>query len=200
MPWEIDNQTLDPDNVDKSYQNPAPGRYHVQVTDLNEDDISPKGTPQMWVNMEILSGTVAGQEGRNHREYFTKNEKTGNVNKFLMFALATRITTHEELAKHKAAGTNPVIDPKHAIGRQLCIELTAEMYEGKQTVRCNYAMFAIDSPKAKGIPLNQGMLKRASDGAADPFASGGGADPTAAGQPTSGGNDIFGGGIDETPF
>jgi hypothetical protein len=173
MPWEIPSSNYDPESIDKGFQPPEPGRYHVQVTGVDEEAETRSGKPQMTVDFEILAGTPKGQEGRTHREYFVQSEAEGAVNRVLIFALATKLITYEELKQHKERGSNPVIDFSRAVDRQLCLEIEHEEYEGKKRARCGYRMFAVDSPRSKGIPLNKGMLVRAGDAGDDPFEASG---------------------------
>lgn len=173
MPWEIPSEDYDPQNIDKGYQAPEPGRYHVQVVNVDDDAVSKSGSPQMVVDYLILSGTTPGMAGREYRDFFSKSHTA--VNRVLLFALATKVTSMAELEAHKAAKTNPVLDFSKAVGRNLCIELDTEEYpegSGKHRVRCAFGIYPVDSPKAKGIPLDVHAEAKAGDAGDDPFGGG----------------------------
>jgi len=157
MPVEIPVDSFDPENL-QGYDNPAPGKYHLEVTRVNEEGTSKKsGTPQMEVDFEILSGTPAGQEGKTTREYFTFSDKA--FKRALIFACAVGLTNKEELTALKKAGKNPRIDFTAAEGRQLCAELVLDSSpEAKGRAKIEWNMWPVAAPEAKDIPKNQGKL------------------------------------------
>jgi hypothetical protein len=179
MGWEFDTDDFDPDRID-GFDVVADGRYHVQVDSVQEEGGK---NQEMIVNFGVLSGTTAGQEGKNHQEYFSRSPKAAK--RALLFACATGLTTIEELKKAKEANKNPVIDFTLAVGRQLCIEIVAEEYQGKMRPKIGFGIYSVDSPKAAGIPISQAAAAKAGD-SPDPFGA-------PAGEGGSGGDDdIFG--------
>jgi hypothetical protein len=165
MGWEFDTNDFDPETLG-GFDNPKPGRYHVQVQQCDESG-GKKG--EMTVRFEVLAGTVPDQEGKTHLEYFSKTPAAAK--RALMFAVACGLTTIDELKQCKGAGKNPVIHFSDAVGRQLCIGLEEDEYEGKKRNKVDFRIWATDAPEAKDIPKNAGML--AANGTAaggDPFA------------------------------
>lgn len=172
MPWEIDANDFDPANIDRAYEPPEPGRYYVQVTGVDDDAVSKSGSPQMVVDYLILSGTTPDQSGREYRDYFSRAATA--VNRVLLFALAAKVTSMADLEAAKKTGKNPVLDFNQAVGRNLCIELDREEYpegSGKWRTKCSFGIYAADSPKAKGIPLDASAEAKAGDASDSPFDS-----------------------------
>ena len=169
MGIEFDVEDFDPDKID-GFDVVADGRYHVQVDSVQE---SGGKNDEMVVEFGVLAGTTAGQEGKSHREYFSKSSKAAK--RMLLLACATGLTTVEELKAAKEKKKNPVIDFNLAVGRQLCIEIQAEEYQGKMRPKIGFGIYGVDSPKAAGIPIAQAAAAKAGD-TADPFGGAGGAD------------------------
>lgn len=168
MGWEFDANDFDPDTLG-GFDNPKPGLYHVQIQKLDENGGK---NGEMTVRFEVLSGTTPNQEGKTHLEYFTKSAKAAK--RALTFAVACGLTTIDELKAQKAAGKNPVIHFADAVGRQLCIGLEEDEYQGKKRVKVDFRLWALDSPEAADIPMNKGALSgmaagEGAGGAADPF-------------------------------
>jgi|LSQX01.3.fsa_nt_gb hypothetical protein len=156
----------------EGFDNPEPGKYHFEVTRVDEDAISKRsGKAQMEVDMEVLAGTTPDQEAKSHREFFSW---TADAEKrALQFAVAVGLTTVEELEAKKQAGVNPVIDFNQAVGRQFLGELREEEYEGRTSIKLGFRMWHLDSPKHRDIPRNNGKINQLGDVEADPFVSGG---------------------------
>lgn len=162
---------FDPDKMD-GFSNPEPGKAHFQVTRVDENAVSKNsGKPQMIVDLEVLAHTIPNQEGKTHREFFPWTADAEQ--KALVFACAVGLTTVDELKAKKAAGKPPVIDFTLAEGRQFLGELRESEYEGKKSVKLDFRMFHLDSPKHKDFPRNQGKINELGDAASDPFLSGG---------------------------
>lgn len=133
---------------------PEPGEYHFEVLHVDEED--PK-TSCMIVDCEVLAGKPAGQQGKVHREYFSLTP--ASMGKVVQFAVALGMISEQEVARAKAAGETPSLDfAVNGIGRQFCGRLTAETYEGKTRNKLNFHIWAVDSPKAKGIPIDKAKL------------------------------------------
>lgn len=170
-PWEMPDD-WDPDQVEGGGGGVAPGKYHFQVQDAVEDG---GRNGELLLKCEVLAGTDATQIGHVHFEYITRPTpgcKKGVWSKVLQIAMALGLYTADELKKLKASGRAPVIHWDHAAGRQFCGKVSEEMYEGKPQRKLNFDIWAVDSPKAAGIPLNKGMLLRSGDAADDPFGGG----------------------------
>ncbi len=165
MVWEVPTEEI-PENLD-GFDFPDAGQYHVQVNTLDEDAVSQGGSPQMAVEYEILSGNPAGQEGKTQRDYFAKSAKA--IKRALMFAVAAGLITKDEITAAREAKKNLAIDYTAAVGRQLCIEIIKEEYEGKTRNKVQFGIWHLDDPAAKDIPKNAAMLAQLGDAAPDPM-------------------------------
>ena len=165
--WEIPLDEVDPENIGVGGNFPAPGKYHVEVTQVDPDTTSSGGKPQMKVEYEILAGDVEGQEGKTQYDYYAKTPKA--FPRALQFAIAAGLTTKEELSAAKTAGTAPRIPFGMAIGRQLCVEIVEEEYEGKTRNKVQFGLWHLNDPEAKDIPKNAGKLAQLGDAAPDPM-------------------------------
>lgn len=180
----FDLETVDVDKLGGG-DFPPPGSYHLEVLEFCEED--PRNGA-CWMDSEVLAGSVKGQEGKVHREYFATTEKAQG--RLLQLAVAMKITTEEELKRLKAAGESPEIDFKQlAPGRQFCGKLVLEEYKGKTRCKLNFNIWAVDDPKAKGIPLDQGRVaefrRMLESGQAGPFGDVPDEKSPAAGEPPS---------------
>jgi len=133
---------------------PVPGVYHFEVLNVEEED--PK-TGCMYVDCEVLAGEPKDQAGKVHREYFSL--KPTALGRVAQLAVVLGFTTEAEIKQQQAAGETPDWPfATKGIGRQFCGQLVAETYEGKTRNKLNFAIWVVDSPKAKGIPLNEAKL------------------------------------------
>jgi len=165
---------------------PEVGIYHFEVLNVEEED--PK-SGCMYVDGEVLGGEPADQAGKVHREYFSL--KPTALGRVAQLAVALGFTTEAEIKQQQAAGETPDWPfATKGVGRQFCGQLVAETYEGKTRNKLNFNIWAVDSPKAKGIPLNEAKLAECrrliamQDGGGagdDPFGK-----PPAANTPTAG--------------
>lgn len=92
---------------------PAPGRYQAKVKSVDDDYAE---HPQsILIELEVLAGTVAGQEGRTMIERFPHDPKDEPVSDwFLRFVWAVGLIGDDEERE---------IEPRDAIGRRLVVEL-----------------------------------------------------------------------------
>jgi len=169
---KFDLSETNPEKMD-GFDRPAEGAYHFEVNAIEEDD--PK-SGCMYVDCEVLAGTTKNQEGKVHREYFSKTPKA--FSRIAQFAVAVGLTTQDELKAAKESGQSPNIDMYLAVGRQFCGQLVGEEYEGKTRNKLNFNIWSTQSDKAKGIPLNKGKLAEIESGqpTASPAAAGSGDD------------------------
>jgi len=194
MPREFGTD-YDPDKME-GFDNPAPGKCHLEITRVDEDSISKtSGNPQMEVDFEVLAHTIPNQEGKNHREYYSWT--AASEKKALQLAVACGLTTVDELKALKEKGRGPVIDFNMAVGRQILGKLTEEKYEGKMKVKLNFDTYPVHSSKHQDFPRNGGKLSELGDAQDDPFVSGGttSPDPVAGGEGDAGispDTDMFG--------
>jgi len=152
MAFEAPTDNFNPDG----FRFPAPGDYHVQLTHVDEDG-GKQG--EMICDFEVLAGTTPNQEGKSHREYFQKTMKA--FQRIHTLAVALGMVTVDELKKLKAANKSPVYDFPAAVGKQLCMGLVDDVYEGKHRTKCNFQMFAVADEKVATWPKNSAMLAKA---------------------------------------
>jgi len=163
---------IDTDNLD-GYDSVAEGRYHFSVAGV---EFNERGT--LVLDCEVLAGTVPGQEGKVHREYFNapnENSKPGVKKRFLQLALATGIVTKDQLDQIKQSGQPFSPDWNLMVGRQFCGEVTIEEYVAndgttKSSAKLGFNIWSLQSPKAQGIPLASTFTEGEEGGADDPFA------------------------------
>ena len=143
-----------PDSMDQ-FDRPTAGSYHFKVTDCFEDA---KG--QLVVDAEILAGEPSSQAGKVHREWFSSpkpeqapDKRTATIKRQLQFFVGVGLTNEAELKAAKASGKKLSLEPKQAVSRQFCGQLSKSEYEGKVSYKLGYDIWPTDSPKAKGIPL-----------------------------------------------
>lgn len=178
MEWGYDE--FDADRVGGFAEAPA-GDFHVEVLNVEEDGGK---NGETIVDFEILAGNPAGHEGKTHREYFSTSGKAKT--RLLTFACAVKLTTPAALKAAQEARQSVRIDIQQAIGRQCCIKIKDEEYEGKVRAKVGFRMWALDDTAAKGIPLNQGKLQQ------PPAPPSAGGSPPASDDPFGGGDDLFG--------
>lgn len=136
------------------FAGPAKGRYHVQVVNADEDG----GTKsEMIIDFEVLAGTTPGQEGLRHREYFQKTVKA--MSRIHTLAIALGMVTSDQIKDAQAKGASLTYDFESQVGKQLCISLSEEEYNGKTRCKVNFEMYHVANPKVADWPKNAGMLK-----------------------------------------
>jgi len=93
--------------------------YHVlRVADVTEKDDS------IEVDVEVRpGGTKPGEISKVHREFFSLNSKDMNRKRRTAFAIATGLTTREQIKEARESGQGLTIDYNVAIGRQFVAEL-----------------------------------------------------------------------------
>ena len=145
---------------EKDFNGPDPGNYHVSVVDVDEDG---GRNGEMIVKYEVCAGSVAGQEGLIHRDYFSKSMKA--MGRIHQLAMAVGMVTADQLNELKKKGQSPTYDfVTDAVGKQLCITLFQEEYpEGSKQykTKCGFGIYAVDDPKVAAWTKNIGMLKAA---------------------------------------
>lgn len=157
--FEIPLDGLDVDNVSGFAQLKA-GSYHAKIVKA-EPEGGPKG--ELTVDLEVLAGTTANQEGKIHREFFTKDTKDFNRRKMLAMALAGGALTTAELQAAKAQGANPKPQWGRMIGKHVCFNAERNEYpEGSGKFKTRFVwseVYAVADPKAADIPKHVAMLK-----------------------------------------
>ncbi|TWT65645.1 DUF669 domain-containing protein [Crateriforma conspicua] len=147
-----------------------PGTYHVVVTETKEGESS-KGKPidGVTVAVEILAGTVDGQQGKSHTESFfapdlSQDESKQNNAKRKLAALfiAGGVMQPEQLGKPAK------IEVGQMNGRQMVMKLERRMDKdektGKWNVPTNYVqvaysdIFHVDDPEVSAVPKNAEAL------------------------------------------
>lgn len=146
---------------------PMPGRYHAIVQAVDATMTNEKYPDQIMVEFQILAGTVPGQAGRKISTFFSVKKDAG-VKRFTAFAVAVGLMGYGEVKN---------VDPNHAIGRQLVIEVEEQEYQGKVSKRVAWSgIYGLDHKDAKDVPKDQTHLSTQRPAAA----SAAGAKPEAA--------------------
>jgi hypothetical protein len=156
---ELALDEVDLDQLDR-FASPLPGKYHGRVVAINLND--PK-IGKMVVDIEILAGVPAGQEGRIQRLYYAHEGATPTatavaIKKKLKLALALVLTTKDEIIQAKERGQRLRIDFALALGRHLLLRVDANE-RTKTGTSVDWGLWAIDDPEAKGIPINMAALR-----------------------------------------
>lgn len=133
-----------------------PGTYHFVVDEIVEEN--EKG--HFEARMTVLAGTPKDQDGRTHRETFYLTP--ASIGRLVQFAVALKLVTTEDVERAKATGEELNVDWPKAVGRQFCGRLSRKKAEdGTQKQYCElaFAIWAIDSKAAKGVPLDTAAAK-----------------------------------------
>lgn len=158
MAFEVFVDEIDTDNIG-GFDRVMPGSFHTAVVHLEEEG-GKKG--EMIVDFEILRGTTANQEGKVMRIYFRKDMDKPARKMMLAFAIATGLTTKAALDKHKADHTSPTLDFTTVIGKQVCMNLVEDNFNGKISTKLSWdEIFHPTDKRASHIPLNSVMLAKA---------------------------------------
>jgi hypothetical protein len=171
--FEFDMEDFDPEKA-AGFSSPAPGRYHGEVNAFQEHE--PK-SGKMTFDFEVLAGTTPNQEGRTIRLFLDRSidstwsdeRKQAVKSKQFSLAVALGLARVEEAKAAKEARRRYSWDWSLAVGRQLCFDVEANEKTKTGTSVKDFSWVAVDSPKAAGIPLNEGKLAKQGDAAADPF-------------------------------
>jgi len=153
-------ENVDPDKMEGP-DFPAPGSYHFEIVEIDEED-GQSGC--MVATCRILAGEPADknagdQTGKKHKEFFPLTPKA--MGRIAQFGVALGLTTEELLREAKAVGRDPEVPfAEHGPGRQFCGKLVAETYNDKTRNKLNFAIWAVDDKRAKGIPLDTAALKK----------------------------------------
>jgi len=138
-----------------------PGTYHVCVVDVDENPSKRDGSlidnAAFRIHLEVLAGTVGGQEGKSTDVIFfypkvqSKNE--GAFARKLMdrYFLAVGLVTEADKAKELE------IDLQMAKGRHFIVKL--EHDDEQKYLRVAFAdIFHVDDPAVKEVPKNQAAM------------------------------------------
>lgn len=147
----------DPENLEGRV---LPGKYHLLIEGVDDSD-----NDYVEVSYQVLAGDPQGQEGQTGSERLYCSPKA--LKRILMFIIAAKLATQDQLVEWKRAGKNVQVDLHQAEGRQICAELVKS---DKGYVNWSFSgIWAVDDPAAKSIPKNNGMLATAGTGNGDPL-------------------------------
>ena len=127
-----------------------PGRYHFVLTDSDDTFTNSEA---FIVKAEVLAGTNPTEIGKEHKEYMSISNAA--LRRIKRLALVMGIITPEQALQPL------VVDftPWHGIG-QFVADVIEEEYEGRKKAKFGFLdFFTVDSPEAKGIPMNRGALE-----------------------------------------
>lgn len=158
MAFEVPLDEIDTDNVG-GFDKVLDGGYHLEITGYDEDG-GRKG--EMLVDAEVLRGTTPNQEGKSIRFFFGKELKPLAIRKILALAIASGVTTKQELDKHKAAGTSPSLDFSNIVGKQICANIETSESGGKSYTGLAWdEIFYPADKRANHIPLLMAKINAA---------------------------------------
>jgi len=158
MAFEVPVDDIDTETVG-GFDKVAVGSYHFEITSVDEEG-GTKG--EMIVKTEVLRGTTSNQEGKEIAHYFSKEMTALARRKILALAIATGLTTKQQLDQHKANGTSPSFDFNSIVGRQVCMNLEDNEWNGKHSTRLAWdEIYHPTDKRANHIPLNVAKLKAA---------------------------------------
>lgn len=140
-----------------------PGTYHVCVTDATESPTNKSGAlidnAAFRVAVEVLAGTVAGQEHKTqdllffHPKATDKNEGAFARKKIDRFLLAVGLVSDEDKDKDLD------IDITKCVGRQFVVKLEHDE-ESQKFLRVAFAdIFHVDDAAVKAVPKNEDALR-----------------------------------------
>jgi hypothetical protein len=153
MPFEAPTDQWNPDAM---ADGPLPGQYHVQIVYVDEDG---GNRGEMVIDYEVLAGTTAEQEGKRHRDYFSKTPKA--MGRIHQLAVACGMVDMDVLRQMKESGKSPLYDfASEAMNKQCCVELTSEEYQGKTRTKCGFGIYRLDDPKVVKWPKHAAMLAK----------------------------------------
>ena len=167
MAIELDLTNDDPTRTG-AFETVEPGNAHVVVVDFQEYGAK---TGNHIVDLEILAHNDRGQVGKVHREFFSQNDAA--VWRLRLLAVVCRLATVDELKAAKDAGKPISIEFGDCVGKQICVTLEEQTYDGKTSIQIGSGLFALDDDRCKTFPRNEAMLSRA---APDDLLSGGSSD------------------------
>ena len=159
MPINMPCDDLDVDNLG-GFDEVLAGWVHGKIVAVDEDS-GDKG--DLAIDIEVLRHTSSNQVGKVHRELFRKTMSSKFCRqKFIALALAASLTTTDELKKMSAEGKVPSIDYTKALGKQICIKLTDNEYNGKTRSQMDFdRVFHPTHKKANDCPINTTELAAA---------------------------------------
>lgn len=155
MSFELDTDDVDLDNLHGSgFDKPVAGKCHMMIQDIDTHE----GTDDaMTVDYEVIAHEKPDQEGKTIRDYYYKKGQKADsqkelIRRMICFAVATGLTSEEELRRLKAEGKKPKINFEAAVGRHVCLEVREETYQGKKKSKCGFDVFGLNDPKAEKFP------------------------------------------------
>jgi hypothetical protein len=123
---------------------PPPGKYRVLVAAVDEFQ---KNAKALNVEFKIRLGTIPGQSGKSTHQMLWLTKEGEVSDSILKFALLTGLIQ---------PGTEADVDFRHAIGRELVIELeeTVSSKDGKKYINIaewSMAMWPVDHPDVPSV-------------------------------------------------
>lgn len=158
MGFEVPLDDVETDSVG-GFDYVRSGQYHAEVTEYTEEG-GKKG--EDIVKIEILRGTTPKQEGKECKLYFKRDFDKWSLRKIIALALATDVITKKQLDEHKLNKTSPTFDFSNIVGKQICLAIEENEYEGKVTSRLAWDnLWHPADGRAARIPLNMGKIEKA---------------------------------------
>jgi hypothetical protein len=153
--FELDLEGLDEGNLEGRGR-VAPGKYHVEVLDVNEDHDS--RTPCLVFKLGVLAGTVEGVAGGTMYERLYLSEKART--RVALFARRLGLIGPSDFGQRKT------INWADAISRQAVVEVVEEEFTKKDGTKSKSSklafagIFDVNDPRVADVPKDQGALKQ----------------------------------------
>lgn len=103
------------------------GKYHLHTCQVNEKEDS------IEVDLEVMDGTKPAERGKVFRAFMSKNDKKGNRNQRLAYAIATNMVTHDQIRDAREQGKGLSFDYAQSANQHLAAEVVAEEKKEKDS-------------------------------------------------------------------
>jgi len=153
-----------------------PGKYHVNVISIVDDDSTNPDKPFTKLALQIRQGTNPDMINRVHYEridWYNTNEfvQKRNQNQICQFAVCCGLTTWEDLQRRQSAGEEINFDWARASNAQIVVEIEHRANKDDKTkIYCNVkagCIWSVDDPAVNDVPKDEAALQLAE--AADAF-------------------------------
>ena len=143
MPTDVDNSGCESED-DARRNEPKPGQYHVRITGFNDTF---EKVDKIIVTMEVLAGTVPGQEGKEHTEFFPTTEAA--MPRLNLLGMVTGVVP---------PGQRGSLDDSNMVGRQLVIVLEQRERDGRSYTNITWdGMYSLGNKEVAAVPKAQGL-------------------------------------------
>jgi len=143
MGIDVDNSSCESED-DARRDEPKPGQYHVRITGFNDTF---EKVDKIIVTMEVLAGTVPGQESKEHTEFFPTTDAA--MPRLNLLGMVTGVVP---------PGQRGTLDEANMVGRQLVIVLEQRERDGKSYTNITWdGMYSLTNPAVATVPKAEGL-------------------------------------------